>query len=72
MASWSEILFGKSSSKSRSGSGSLFSSDDLYDDEHTSYHSSNLSDRIERESWLDELDRSSADDPWDSDNDRDY
>ena len=64
---WSDILFGKSSSKSNSMGGSLFSSGDVYDDEHVSYHSNNLSDRIEREAWLDHLDRCDHDDPWDCD-----
>lgn len=50
----------------------MFSTSDVYDDENASFESDNLSDIIERESWLDEVDRSSADDPWDSDNEDDY
>ena len=62
---WTEILFGKGSTKSSNRTKSLFSTNDVYDDEHVSYKSNNLSDRIEREAWRDHLDRCEHDNPWD-------
>ena len=45
---------------------------DVYADENYNFKSANLADQIERESWLYELDQSTSDDPWDSDNDDDW
>lgn len=42
-----------------------FTTSDVYADENYTFTGKNLSDMIERESWLDELDRSEKDDPWD-------
>lgn len=67
------VVSSDSQSSSRSGSSkgerrnadSGLTTSDVYADESYSFRSKNLADQIEREKWLDELDRSEKDDPWD-------
>ena len=55
----------KDNNRKKNKSEGMFSTTDVYADENYSFKSKNLADKIERESWLDELDRSEKDDPWD-------